>query len=304
MYYSSGSGIMALVPPQTFRKTDGIIRLGTSANRPAATDVLPGTLYYSTDLTKIERSNGTTWDQYSTVTGGVTSVITDGSTGTVNNFAPTGMTGNTYCVLNGVSDLTITGLAGGVTGQIVYFYNNQARRVFFASNSGSSLAANRFNNYVISGATPLGTNGNISYIYNGSSWNILGHEQGGFITAVYNGANFTGPVTWTVDAGDIATMHYFLKDRYLTVTWFLGATTYAGGSNILYINNGAWGGFSANAPEIGAYILSEGPGNFTGGWWQIAAGDTKIQLLKYALANFAASTNNLNVYGQAVIEVQ
>jgi len=52
---------MTLVPPQTFRKTDGIHRSGLAAARPAAADVLPGTLYASTDTGALERSDGSAW---------------------------------------------------------------------------------------------------------------------------------------------------------------------------------------------------------------------------------------------------
>jgi hypothetical protein len=38
-----------------------VIQRGTSAARPAATTVAPGTVYYSTDLSTTDRSDGTTW---------------------------------------------------------------------------------------------------------------------------------------------------------------------------------------------------------------------------------------------------
>lgn len=55
---------MPLVPPQRFRKVDGIHRIGLSTAKPAASDVLAGTLYFSTDLSTLERSNGTIWEVY------------------------------------------------------------------------------------------------------------------------------------------------------------------------------------------------------------------------------------------------
>ncbi len=56
---------MPLNPPQGYRKTRFILRRGLSAAKPAATDVLVGTLYFSSDLSTIERSNGTIWETYS-----------------------------------------------------------------------------------------------------------------------------------------------------------------------------------------------------------------------------------------------
>lgn len=55
---------MSLNPPQDFRKTAGEHRRGLASARPAAADVLIGTIYYSTDTSNMERSNGTTWDSY------------------------------------------------------------------------------------------------------------------------------------------------------------------------------------------------------------------------------------------------
>ena len=50
-----------------------VIGRGLAADRPLATDVAPGTLYFSTDLNKTERSDGTTWETYSDIpSGGVT----------------------------------------------------------------------------------------------------------------------------------------------------------------------------------------------------------------------------------------
>ena len=49
---------------QGFRKADGIHRLGLAAERPGADTVLIGTLYHSTDLGVLERSDGTAWETY------------------------------------------------------------------------------------------------------------------------------------------------------------------------------------------------------------------------------------------------
>lgn len=44
---------------------EDVILRDTRANQPAATDVAEGSLYYVTDESVTERSNGTTWDDYS-----------------------------------------------------------------------------------------------------------------------------------------------------------------------------------------------------------------------------------------------
>jgi len=65
--------------PADYRKTAQTHRRGTRADQPAATDVLAGTLYYVTDESVIERSNGVAWQSYSGA--GITvlwSVLTNG----------------------------------------------------------------------------------------------------------------------------------------------------------------------------------------------------------------------------------
>lgn len=55
---------MSLSPPQGYRKTEHIHRIGFAADRPNPQDVLIGTLYYSTDTEVLERSNGIVWEPY------------------------------------------------------------------------------------------------------------------------------------------------------------------------------------------------------------------------------------------------
>lgn len=55
---------MALYPPQDFRKVHQIHRRGLASARPNAADVLPGTLYFSTDTGVLERSSGSAWQAY------------------------------------------------------------------------------------------------------------------------------------------------------------------------------------------------------------------------------------------------
>jgi len=55
---------MPLNPPQDFRGTDKTHRIGISIDRPEPADVLPGTLYFSTDTVTLERSNGVIWEPF------------------------------------------------------------------------------------------------------------------------------------------------------------------------------------------------------------------------------------------------
>lgn len=55
--------------PNSFTLADVLLR-GTRANQPAATDVPNGTLYYVTDETKTEQSDGAAWNTYADATAG------------------------------------------------------------------------------------------------------------------------------------------------------------------------------------------------------------------------------------------
>lgn len=68
---------MSLNPPQDYRKTLFTHRRDTSANKPLASDVLGGTLYFSSDTGTLERSNSSTWESYGTGIAG--SELTAGS---------------------------------------------------------------------------------------------------------------------------------------------------------------------------------------------------------------------------------
>ncbi len=85
------------------RLQDVILR-GLAADQPAATDVAPGTLYYSSDTAVTERSNGSAWEDYSdSVSGGVPGL-----------HAPTHASGGTDPVTLAQSQITnlTTDLAG------------------------------------------------------------------------------------------------------------------------------------------------------------------------------------------------
>lgn len=95
---------MSLSPPQDYRKTEYIHRIGVASMRPAAGDVLVGTLYFASDTLVMSRSNGTSWDIY----GGSGSLPApsggqifipgndgiDGTDGFPGLIGPTGFTGN------------------------------------------------------------------------------------------------------------------------------------------------------------------------------------------------------------------
>lgn len=109
---------MTLAPPG-WRTTEYIHRIDTRANQPLAADVTIGTLYFVTDESIIERSNGTIWELYSGVEQGDCTLTIEGSGG------GSGQTygiqeghyikiGNTVFV-NGIIQLTSKGTISGDT---------------------------------------------------------------------------------------------------------------------------------------------------------------------------------------------
>lgn len=96
---------MPLFPPQDYRKTEFTHRRGTAASRPAAADVLPGTLYFSTDTLVLERSTGSAWETYSGVGGSI--VSKSGVTGFPYFIEPEEKEENIYVPFNRSSVLPI-----------------------------------------------------------------------------------------------------------------------------------------------------------------------------------------------------
>ena len=120
---------MSLSPPQSFRKTEGIHRIGLSTDKPNAGDVLPGTLYYSSDTLTLERSDGSVWEPYAStsavpVIGNI--VIREIPSGTIDGsnatftLANTPVTGSDQVYLNGLLQDT-RGIDYSISGAVITF---------------------------------------------------------------------------------------------------------------------------------------------------------------------------------------
>ncbi len=258
----------------------------------------------TTSLVLAPNPSSTTW-----------TAVTTTATGTQNDFAP-GLNGNTIIRCNNASDLTITGLAGGYSGQLVIIQAvNASANVFLAHQSASSTVGNRLVNAATSGNTPLAgggatTGGFAMYYFDASAtnaWRLVQHEQGAWITPTFAAGTYTanGSMTWTLDSADVTTQAYWLKGRSLTVSWFLVSTTVGGVVNTnLQIGNAAWGTFTAAKSTINPVVLNDNGGGNAIGFAQINATGTLILLNKVAAANWTLAANNTNVLGQITFEVQ
>jgi hypothetical protein len=149
-------------------------------------------------------------------------VILNADTGTLDNWAPAGLTArNTYVHWAGTAAATISGIAGGVDGQVITIKNRTTNGSVLscAYFSDLSAAANRLVPMVRSAPTPIAEDGFISFIYVApwATWFCIAHEQGSWITPPFNAANFSSSTgAWTVAGGNVYVDRYRLSGRTLS----------------------------------------------------------------------------------------
>jgi hypothetical protein len=232
-------------------------------------------------------------------------VVATTSTGAQNNWAP-GVAGNTFFEWNGASDAAVTGLAGGAAGLTVMIRNITAAKVItFAHLSGSSSAANQFTNSATSGVTPVAPGGWIIYRHDGTNWQLVGHEQGAWITAAYVAGHFTGngAMTWTVDAGDVSQIRYRLGAKTLLFAFNFATTTIAGTPNtLLQVSNAQWGGFTIAATVMNAMAFAN-DGAVRAAYSRASASGTVIELTTTAATAWSAVVNAGYFAGEIAFEV-
>lgn len=179
--------------------------------------------------------------------------ITNADTGTLHNWAPTGLVGkSTVIYWTGAAPATISGIAGGVDGQILTIRNRSGNgsAISFPFHSAASNVGNRLLTLTTSGPTPVCYEGYITLAYIAgavSAWVVIGHEQGAWIAPSFLASAFSGygGMTWTVESSDVWTCAYLLEGRTLHVSWFINNTVIGGTlTNVLYIANTMWGGYA------------------------------------------------------------
>jgi hypothetical protein len=253
------------------------------------------------------QTNGSGTLSWATASGGGQTVQTTTSTGTQNNFAATAAR---VLVLrcNNASLLTLTGLAAGTDGDMVYVLSVGAGRVDIANQDASSSAANRVINGVTGTISLVAGVGTAQLVYDATTarWRVVDHEQGGWITPTFNAADYTasGSMTWTVDAGDVGSCAYYLKGRSLSVTFVL-QTTSVGGTPSNLLLRVIPGGFTCSDNASAALIVHNNS------VWSMASmnvGTGASTLIGFgtdpsATVNWTASTNTTYVYGSMTIPV-
>lgn len=227
------------------------------------------------------------------------------TTGTQNALAiPTGV-GPLVLYANNATLLTINGIAAGTFGQQLTIFSVGSGQIDIANNSGSATATARILNGVTGPLSLYAGSGRVSMWYDGSRWRVFNHAQGGWITPAYVGTDFAGLTgTWTVEAGDVMTYAYRLKDRDLTVDFGLALTTVAGVGTQLRIR--IPGGYIPAKHMVNPCIVQDNNATvFSSAYVQVHP-PTATNILIISLHSGAAFTNSTNltsVYGQLTFEV-
>jgi len=192
----------------------------------------------------------------------------------------------------GVADLTVQGIAGGISGDRLTIRNTGTFVAYFAHNSGSAAAADRLQNPATSGPTPIAAGGWITYVHTGTNWVLVGHEQGAWITRPFDAANFDGSASmdWTVDAGDVTTDRYRLAGRTISYEHSLTATT-IGGTVSTALLVAVPGGYSPKTTVLNATAVLRNPTVLEACYAYVTVGATVITIAKIAESVLTLNTN-------------
>lgn len=244
---------------------------------------------------------GAAWTSLVAPVSPVSTFIASTTTGTVNDWVPGSGLGPAHTLIqwSGAANLTITGLAAGAVGKMVTIVSVSNFVISLPHASTGSVTANRLFNIATSAPMPIAYGGYATYFFNGSTWLMIGHDQGAALTPVFVASDYTatGSMTWTLAAGDVSGMFYQLRGRMLWVGMAVASTTVGGTPNIALVRT-IPGGFTAAGQVDGAmaYIDSGTPAS---GLWRAVS--TQLQFYKSLLAPaWTVSTDNtfLSMSGQ------
>jgi hypothetical protein len=130
----------------------------------------------------------------------LTGIASDSSTGTQNNFAPTGLGSASVLVESPASALTINGLASPVSGQFLIVINAGVGTVTIGNEAAGSTAANRIwaqndSNLTLAGnSTDPNTGALLWYSASASRWLVIAANQVNWnsVMTMAGGVNITG----------------------------------------------------------------------------------------------------------------
>lgn len=232
-----------------------------------------------------------------------TTTIVNGDTGTQNNWTPAGLgSKDTVIYWNAATPLTITGIRGGIDGQIVTIKNRSSggavlSLIYF---SASSLVENRLMTFVTSGPTPIGYEGFVNLVWSSAvgSWFIVGHEQGKWIVPPFVQSDYAG--IWApLTAGQITHAAYKVTGR--TLHWSVYVSAVAGGPATI-AQRKHFGGYTpgystAYHPGVCNFTDGTGPG---AGFYQHSPATIDFYRSNAGIP-FVAGTFSLNAAGTVEI---
>lgn len=313
---------MPLAPPQRFRKTENIHRMGLAVNRPAAADVLPGTLYFSTDTFLLERSDGAAWSSYSNSgaapaahhvsheTGGTDAIAAlAGSVINSGTVADARLSSNV--ALKNIDNAFVAqtfspgNFITGAASPGIYFNDTASAansRVWRVINYGDGLL--RFQ--ALNDALAV-VQGEPLYLYRNADVAVNGQIIGttSVIPVAFNAGNFAGDTgaVWTVAAGNVTTYAYSVVKKVMTIFFnIVNTTVIAPVPTILAIS--IPGGFTA-AREVITTFYANDNGVYQVGWAFVGAGGgTYVGLRRLGVAptwNLSAGATDMR--GQISFEV-
>jgi hypothetical protein len=227
-------------------------------------------------------------------------------TGTVNDWTVAGRTRNTVVIWDGAADGQINGIVGGVKGDRLTFlnYSSSSKVLRFGHQQTGSAVGGRISNVATSAPTPIASFGGwATYFHNGTGWFLIGHDQGPWITPIYNAADYAAAATtWTVEAGDINTCCYLLRGRTLHFHFHINTTSVGAATTILY--RSVPGGFTPTKLMVVPIIVSNVNVAAFGYAFVNPASGAIVQFVNSAGAgSWAAQTNGANVLGELALEV-
>jgi len=229
-------------------------------------------------------------------TGGVSDIRESTAVGTVNDWNISLSGKNTTLLWDGVSNLTVTGIAGGVTGQILTIRNRSGSGVMtFPHYNSNSQVDNRFINMASSAPTSIASNGVVSFVKRGGGvWEMIGHEQGAWITPPFVASDYPG--AWSaLSAGHVTQARYRLSGKTLQwVVYVSGAPCTATLAQRKFFGGFAGANGSAYHPGTHNFTDSGGPG---AGFYQHATAATIDFYKTNAAGLFLAGTLSLNASG-------
>jgi hypothetical protein len=127
---------------------------------------------------------------------------------------------------------------------------------------------------------------------------------GAWTTPAFNAADFTatGSMTWTVAAGDVITYAYFIAGKIMFLIFSIGTTTVGGTLSYGLTIKVPGGKTIAKSTQI--MIQANNNGAVAAGYAVLSAAGTTFSIALLAGGNWAASTNNTDVHGSFVFEIQ